>query len=74
MSLNKNLIVAGFIIAIYILGCSSSVDLSTPVKIGEKDRIRVISGKQAAQVVNKMHEQSVATDVYRGRFLLKAAL
>jgi len=61
MSLKKNLIVAGFIIAIYILGCSSSVDLSTPEKIGDKERIRVITGKQAAQVVDKMHGQSVAT-------------
>jgi hypothetical protein len=62
MSLNKNLIVAGFIIAIYLLGCSSSVNLSTPEKIGVKERIRVITGKQAARVVNKMHGQSVATE------------
>lgn len=61
MSYNNYLKVV-FVIAFFIIGCSSSVDLATPDKIGEKERIRVITGKQAAQVVNKMHGQSVATD------------
>jgi hypothetical protein len=62
MSLNNYLKVVGFIIVLFILGCSNSVTLSTPAKIGEKERIKVITGKQAAQVVDKMHGQSVAAD------------
>lgn len=46
-----------------ILSCSGgATDLPTPDKIGKKERLRVISGEQAAQVVNRMHGQSVATD------------
>ncbi len=51
-------LVVGFIIS----GCNSAPDLPTPDKIGEKERLGVVSGKQAARVVNKMHGQSVATD------------
>ena len=47
---------------IFFLGCSNSIQLPTPEKIGHKERSRVISGKQAARVVNKMHSQSVAAD------------
>jgi len=36
--------------------------LQTPEKIGEKERSRLITGEQAAQVVNKMHSRSVSTD------------
>ena len=43
-------------------GCSGSTQLPMPEKIGHKERIRVISGKQAADIVNKMHGQSVAAD------------
>ena len=52
----------GLIVSIILIGCSSAADLPTPDKIGEKERLRVISGKQAAQVVNRMHGQSVASD------------
>ena len=53
-----------FIIAVSILifGCSNGADIKTPHQIGEKKRLRVVSGKQAAQVVNRMHGRSVATD------------
>ena len=61
MSYNNYLKVV-FVIAFFIIGCSSSVDLATPDKIGEKERIRVIIGKQAVRIVNKMHGHSVATD------------
>jgi hypothetical protein len=47
---------------IFFLGCSNSIQLPTPEKIGDKERSRVISGKQAARIVNKMHGQSVAAD------------
>jgi len=52
----------GLIVSIILIGCSSVADLPTPDKIGEKERLRVISGEQAAQVVNRMHGQSVASD------------
>ena len=48
--------------SILIFGCSSGADINTPDKIGEKKRLRVVSGQQAAQVVNRMHGRSVATD------------
>ena len=51
-----------FIVSILIFGCSNGADISTPDKIGGKGRSRLVSGKQAAQVVNRMHGQSVATD------------
>lgn len=50
------------IASIVFIGCTSTTDLPTPEKIGAKERLRVISGQQAAQVVNRMHGQSVATD------------
>ena len=51
-------------VSLVLSGCAgtSAPDLPTPEKIGEKERLRVITGEQAAQVVNKMHGQSVATD------------
>ena len=50
------------VVGIILFGCSSSPDLPTPEKIGEKERLRVITGKQAAGVVNRMHGQSVAAE------------
>jgi len=52
----------GLVVSLVLTGCTSAPDMPTPEKIGEKERLRVISGEQAAQVVNKMHGQSVATD------------
>jgi len=51
------------ILLLFFLGCSNSIQLPIPEKIGDKERSRVISGKQAARVVNQMHRQSVAADV-----------
>ena len=51
-----------FIVGLVIFGCSSGAAIPTPDKIGERARLRVVSGKQAAQVVNRMHGRSVATD------------
>lgn len=51
------------LIIAFLVGCTNSTtELSAPQKIGHKERSRVISGKQAARVVNKMHGQSVAAD------------
>jgi hypothetical protein len=52
----------GLVISLFLSGCTGAPDLPTPDKIGEKERLRVISGEQAAQVVNKMHGQSVAAN------------
>jgi hypothetical protein len=45
-----------------LLGCSNSSPIQTPEKIGEKERTGVISGKQPAVVVNKLHGRVVAAD------------
>ena len=55
---NQKIIILIFLIT--ILGCSRSPDLSTPERIGDKERVREIIGKQAARVVDKMHGLSVA--------------
>ena len=51
------------IVSIILFGCTGATELPTPQKIGEKKRLHTISGKQAAQVVDRMHGRSVATDV-----------
>jgi hypothetical protein len=61
MNANSNQKIIFLIFLIVIPGCSRSPDLPTPERIGNKERIREISGKQAAQVVDKMHGLSVAT-------------
>jgi hypothetical protein len=61
MRLTYRLKIIGFGFIIFVLGCANSQNLPTPEKIGEKERVRVITGKQAAQVVDKMHGRSVAT-------------
>ena len=49
-------------VGIVLLGCSNPAALPTPDKIGTKERLHVISGDQAARVVNRMHGRSVAAD------------
>jgi hypothetical protein len=61
MSLKFSLKIVGLGFIILILGCSRSADLPTPERIGDKQRVREITGKQAARVVDKMHGLSVAT-------------
>ena len=61
-NLKPHLKIPILILLILCLGCSSSTHLPTPEKIGHKERIRVISGNQAADIVNKMHGQSVTAD------------
>jgi len=62
MSLNSHRKMLGFILIVFALGCSSSTDFLIPEKIGDKERTRLITGKQAARVINKMHGTSVAAD------------
>jgi hypothetical protein len=61
MDLKSNQRIIDFIFIIILIGCSPASDLPTPAMIGEKERIRVIAGKQAVRVVDKLHGQSVAT-------------
>ena len=62
MNLKSLFKILSSIFIIFCLGCSNSTQLPTPEKIGDKERIRVMSGKQAEHVVNKMHGQTVAAD------------
>jgi hypothetical protein len=52
----------GFLILmIFLLGCvNSATELPSPERIGQKERVRVISGNKAASVIDKMHNLSVA--------------
>jgi hypothetical protein len=51
----------GLILMIFWLGCvNSTTELTSPERIGLKERVNVISGNQAARVINEMHNQSVA--------------
>jgi hypothetical protein len=61
MNLKSRLKIIGFGFIILILGCANPLNLPTPEKIGEKERVGEITGKRAAQVVDKMHGLSVAT-------------
>ena len=49
-------------VGILLFGCSNPAELPTPDKIGAKERLRIMSGEQAAGIVNRMHGRSVATD------------
>lgn len=61
-NLKSRLKILSSVFIILCLGCFNSTQMPIPEKIGHKERIRVISGKQAAAIVNKMHGQSVAAD------------
>lgn len=61
MNANSNQKIIFLIFLIVIPGCSRSPDLPTPEKIGEKERVAEITGRQASRVVDKMHGLSVAT-------------
>ena len=61
-NLKPHLKIPILILLILCLECTSSTHLPTPDKVGHKERIRVTSGSQAADIVDKMHGQSVAAD------------
>ncbi len=62
MNLARKSKLVGLVVGLILSGCTGASDLPTPDKIGEKERLRIISEKQATRMVNKMHGQSVATD------------
>ena len=52
----------GILLVSTFIGCSNSSPIQTPKMIGEKERTGILSGKQAAVVVNKLHGRVVAAD------------
>ena len=58
----RNFIVFALTVGIFLFGCSDPAQLPTPDHIGAKERLRIMSGEQAAAVVNRMHGRAVATD------------
>ena len=62
MRLNKHIRNTVVLFSLELLGCSAPTHISTPEKLGEKERTKIISGKKAAQVVNGMHGLSIAPD------------
>ena len=62
MRLNKHIRNTVVLFSHALLGCSAPTHISTPEKLGEKERTKIISGKKAAQVVNGMHGLSIAPD------------
>ena len=63
MKLKFSIKLPWLILIFAVLGCTdATTELPAPQKIGNKERIRVISGNQAANVINRMHNQSVAAD------------
>jgi hypothetical protein len=47
-------------LAMAVIACMESVDSLVPNEIGEKARLRAISGEEAAQVIDKLHDLEVA--------------
>lgn len=60
--MNSKLKFLTVVAAILIWGCMPATDIRTPEKIGAKERMRVISGEEAAAIVNKLHRGEVAGD------------
>ena len=60
MNTKSKLLIVG--LAIFVWGCLQATGIRTPETIGVKKRMRVISGDQAAAVVNKLHGGEVAGD------------
>ena len=60
MNTKSKLLIVG--LAIFVWGCLQATGIRTPETIGVKQRMRVISGDQAAAVVNKLHGGEVAGD------------
>jgi len=53
--------ISSLLLIVVVLNCADSkAELSAPQRIGLKERTRTISGNQAANIINKMHNQAVA--------------
>ena len=61
MNLKTCLAILNVVVWVVMFGCSNPTEIQTPEKIGEKDRLNLITGAEAAAVVNKLHGSTVAT-------------
>jgi len=61
MKFKTFLAVWNVLVWIALFACSSTTEIPTPEKIGEKDRVNLITGAKATTVVNKLHGSTVAT-------------
>ena len=61
MNLKTCLAILNVIVWVVVFGCSNTTEIQTPEKIGEKDRLNLITGAKASAVVNKLHGSTVAT-------------
>jgi hypothetical protein len=59
---NSHTRLIGILFVFTFIGCSNSSPIQTPKMIGAKERTGILSGKQAAVVVNKLHGRVVAAD------------
>ncbi len=61
MNLKTCLVILNVIVWVVVYGCSNTAEIKTPKKIGEKDRLNLITGAKATAVVNKLHGSTVTT-------------
>ena len=61
MNLKTCLVILNVIVWVVVFGCSNTAEIQTPEKIGEKDRLNLITGAKATAVVNKLHGSTVTT-------------
>ena len=61
MNLKTCLVILNVVVWIVVFGCSNAAQIQTPEKIGEKDRLNLITGAKATAVVNKLHGRTVTT-------------
>ena len=61
MNLKACLVTLNVIVSVVVFGCSNTAQIQTPEKIGEKDRIHLITGAKATAVINKLHGSTVTT-------------
>jgi hypothetical protein len=61
MNLKTCLVILNVIVWVVVFGCSNTAQIQTPEKIGEKDRLNLITGAKATAVVNKLHGSTVTT-------------
>jgi len=43
-----------------IIQCSNTTEIKTPLKIGAKNRTKIITGKEAANLIDKLHNLKVS--------------
>ena len=62
MNLKTCLVILNVIVWAVVFGYSNTAQIQTPEKIGEKDRLNLITGAKATAVVNKLHGSTVTPE------------